>query len=207
MSHVQRSPRGSSPRPWGTPAPQTWILYVYRFIPTPVGNTGPNAVDWRQVPVHPHARGEHSTCANVAGGKAGSSPRPWGTRLSQDSSDHVLRFIPTPVGNTHFCCPSDDCKPVHPHARGEHDPRQEMDEQEYGSSPRPWGTHRRCTGTPCLWRFIPTPVGNTAIRFFEGAGTSVHPHARGEHPIRLICTISHVGSSPRPWGTHLPINY
>ena len=34
---------------------------------------------------------------------------------------------------------------------------------EYGSSPRPWGTHVIIGGPVFGLRFIPTPVGNTAL--------------------------------------------
>ena len=51
-----------------------------------------------------------------------------------------------------------------------------------GSSPRTWGTRR-----------VPEP---------QCRETTVHPHARGEHDVRLDCVELEVGSSPRTWGTH-----
>ncbi len=54
-------------------------------------------------------------------------------------------------------------------------------------------------------RFIPTHVGNifpaSSIRSFH----SVHPHACGEHSLFQSLKISSYGSSPRMWGTCLPM--
>ena len=50
-------------------------------------------------------------------------------------------------------------------------------------------------------RFIPTPVGNTAVQECRRCRWSVHPHARGEHPLLDGGVLHQVGSSPRPWGT------
>ena len=106
----------------------------------------------------------------------GSSPRLWGTLLVRARSHCLIRFIPTPVGNTSAITRPDD---------------------QLGSSPRLWGTRRpvRCADL----RFIPTPVGNTHLHQLGQArsGSSprlwgtlvalpghylpVHPHACGEH--------------------------
>ncbi len=112
--------RGSSPRPWGT---RCWCDRSHaqrRFIPTPVGNTHPTGCARSMEPVHPHARGEHSSTTRVRTLVDGSSPRPWGTPEGVAQVDAGLRFIPTPVGNTR--APSSTCpmRSVHPHARGEH---------------------------------------------------------------------------------------
>ena len=50
-----------------------------------------------------------------------------------------------------------------------------------GSSPRPWGTRPSQAGNGQAFRFIPTPVGNTAAAISRRPRGSVHPHARGEH--------------------------
>ncbi len=72
-----------------------------------------------------------------------------------------------------------------------------------GSSPRPWGTHRRRAARQPLRRFIPTPVGNTISAMSQPVQMSVHPHARGEHPNVEFSGTPAAGSSPRPWGTLL----
>ena len=52
---------GSSPRTWGTRDALPQQARELRFIPTHVGNTG-FSPDYRHTdPVHPHARGEHTS--------------------------------------------------------------------------------------------------------------------------------------------------
>ena len=172
---------GSSPRPWGTLWRSIRRGCDCRFIPTPVGNTMPAERSRAFSTVHPHARGEHP-------------PSPSGGR-------RAARFIPTPVGNTpgegRWSCPW----PVHPHARGEHEQGLEHTMYEIGSSPRPWGTLRGRGRPDAGDRFIPTPVGNTSAGVRIRSGSTVHPHARGEHRRPRSGAAPTPGSSPRPWGT------
>ncbi len=71
-----------------------------RFIPTRVGNTRVEAEAMVVQPVHPHARGEHTSSRLAKVLKGGSSPRAWGTQIGTNASNRVVRFIPTRVGNT-----------------------------------------------------------------------------------------------------------
>ncbi len=75
-----RAPSGSSPRTWGTRGASLASGRRHRFIPTHVGNTKESRSSQRKVPVHPHARGEHSGPPIGNGLRSGSSPRTWGTR-------------------------------------------------------------------------------------------------------------------------------
>ena len=175
---------GSSPRPWGTPGMKAGSQAQRRFIPTPVGNA-----DWRgstpsASPVHPHARGERLLAAAKGAFRAGSSPRPWGTRARRLRRLGLQRFIPTPVGNARSLAPSSLAMS--------------------GSSPRPWGTPDAHQGAEPRRRFIPTPVGNAATITRRVLPVAVHPHARGERKEPSCCTARMVGSSPRPWGTRRP---
>ena len=91
----------------------------------------------------------------------GSSPRLWGTPADHVWLFEVIRFIPTPVGNTSaynivFLA---SC----------------------GSSPRLWGTQFFFVYDKRTSRFIPTPVGNTVYWHVTITVLSVHPHACGEH--------------------------
>ena len=94
---------GSSPRVWGT---HMWgrvgraeirfiptgvgntdfdhvpVSKIERFIPTGVGNTSAQETHWKKIAVHPHGCGEHADRGTGPTGRAGSSPRVWGTHQS-----------------------------------------------------------------------------------------------------------------------------
>eukprot|EP01037_Dinobryon_pediforme_P012637 gene12638-12730_t len=111
------------------------------------------------------------------------------------------RFIPTHVGNTRHFQLQLTRPTVHPHACGEHMcglfPNRIFD----GSSPRMWGTRRLFLRGLSYERFIPTHVGNTNQCVLLWRVETVHPHACGEHIIRLWHIRHASGSSPRMWGT------
>ncbi len=111
------------------------------------------------------------------------------------------RFIPTPVGNTSVPLPTAVLITVHPHACGEHLRWGPSVQRRPGSSPRLWGTRRECASSGHAKRFIPTPVGNTALSSDIPAFISVHPHACGEHGRMSGAGCCKTGSSPRLWGT------
>ncbi len=192
---------GSSPRPWGTHEYQQTPRLAPRFIPTPVGNTTRDRRRDPPLAVHPHARGEHLLCVSMLLEIDGSSPRPWGTLDVREWHGVGLRFIPTPVGNTTITATGAGQVTVHPHARGEHGVRAGRVRELNGSSPRPWGTRRQKNDDLNSARFIPTPVGNTPAEPSARRCSSVHPHARGEHPEEIKAQFPDAGSSPRPWGT------
>ena len=88
------------PHVWGTREDQQVERYSARFIPTHVGNTATESGSVRRLPVHPHACGEHILMGIVPLSSVGSSPRMWGTQSQSYSFHHIIRFIPTHVGNT-----------------------------------------------------------------------------------------------------------
>ncbi len=90
---------------------------------------------------------------------------------------------------------------VHPHGRGEHTTATIASTNSTGSSPRMWGTHPICGRTFCIWRFIPTDVGNTYSVMRRVRIKTVHPHRRGEHAHQLLGENTLHGSSPQTWGT------
>ena len=55
-------------------------------------------------------------------------------------------------------------------------------------------------------RFIPTGVGNTKFWALSDRRDAVHPHGRGEHGRGAIGAVQFTGSSPRAWGTLLPVH-
>jgi hypothetical protein len=113
-----------------------------------------------------------------------------------------MRFIPTRVGNTSKPRTILAALTVHPHASGEHVAGVTRTVMLLGSSPREWGTLSRAQSRRRSRRFIPTRVGNTSIGCHPQASRSVHPHASGEHSVRIVSHFQFSGSSPREWGTH-----
>ena len=153
---------GSSPRLWGTPDFSSLSCHHMRFIPTPVGNTFQGRAPGDPLTVHPHACGEHAHSPNLFDlAYHGSSPRLWGTLTVGFRVISRPRFIPTPVGNTSGRAGSRVEIQVHPHACGEHNDPEKWPVMKHGSSPRLWGTQHLVIFPFVIFRFIPTPVGNT----------------------------------------------
>ena len=173
------------PTPVGNTEPGRLLHAGNRFIPTPVGNTLQRTAGQSVRPVHPHACGEHKFFAVGFDSPIGSSPRLWGTLLDIPDLIYYHRFIPTPVGNTSCSPPEHRARTVHPHACGEHLGTMKPCSSAIGSSPRLWGTLGTLPLPYLTPRFIPTPVGNTVRVGTAVTGTSVHPHACGEHHIYL----------------------
>ena len=178
---------GSSPRAWGT---------------------HPRIQESRIVgSVHPHGRGEHNVTPRQRCRSPGSSPRAWGTLLLTMETTDPERFIPTGVGNTMRPLRINSRIWVHPHGRGEHFKFVQMHPLIVGSSPRAWGTPLPTFGRGRLCRFIPTGVGNTIPPAFAKSAMPVHPHGRGEHPVKNLYRPPLAGSSPRAWGTRTRSNW
>ncbi len=168
-----------------------------------MGNTARQSAEPLGQAVHPHACGEHASEASASSPSPGSSPRLWGTRIKTIIIITIIRFIPTPVGNTPWSMPKDGQAAVHPHACGEHTYEALFRGLGYGSSPRLWGTHPLRIPSIDIERFIPTPVGNTSRAALLASPISVHPHACGEHFFLILLLRLNIGSSPRLWGTLL----
>jgi len=126
-----------------------------------VGNTEKGKIMAKKITVHPHACGEHVYNGPRSHDLTGSSPRLWGTLGQALKRCFLLRFIPTPVGNTDLVGPRSGYSPVHPHACGEHIAKKAETPPVTGSSPRLWGTLLAKIKELEAQRFIPTPVGNT----------------------------------------------
>src|SRR5690606_14004518 len=132
------------------------------FTPTCVGTTPAPWRRRRELPVHPHVRGDDGlfagdvatdrrftpTCVGTTAWKRasqdygdGSPPRAWGRRDGGAVGGTQVRFTPTCVGTTHERL--DD--------RREHS----------GSPPRAWGRRVYARGRARLRWFTPTCVGTT----------------------------------------------
>ena len=110
---------GSSPRLWGTQERVCSKNNSVRFIPTPVGNSFRILVMLVFYAVHPHACGELLNGCRCLMVIYGSSPRLWGTHAEIRFYASLLRFIPTPVGNSKIGKVRTLMPTVHPHACGE----------------------------------------------------------------------------------------
>ena len=97
-----KSGSGSPPRAWGQCACWTIARCTRRFTPTGVGTMPPVACCQRQVPVHPHGRGDNSKNFLRRVLNIGSPPRAWGQLSDSLFSLVQSRFTPTGVG-TMFC--------------------------------------------------------------------------------------------------------
>ena len=134
-------------------------------------------------------------------GTLGSSPRLWGTQMSDVSHLATSRFIPTLVGNASLPAVNTALNSVHPHACGERDPLSNTWTPCDGSSPRLWGTRWPAKKSLTLSRFIPTLVGNAKTLCMSRSIGAVHPHACGERAFVFAIETAMRGSSPRLWGT------
>src|SRR5690606_37049009 len=109
-------------------------------------------------------------------------------------------FIPTRVGRGRVRRVRARAPPVHPHSRGERNPRLTSSRSPYGSSPLAWGEEDG-DGVPLgELRFIPTRVGRGRTRRRSARTGPVHPHSRGERAPMRRARESLFGSSPLAWG-------
>ena len=192
---------GLSPHLWGTRLVLVRVRRGLRFIPTPVGNTHSRKIEsaWRTV--YPHTCGEHWPFDQYRPTPPGLSPHLWGTQDGSEFRAQLVRFIPTPVGNTNRICCSFSLPAVYPHTCGEHGVTSRDDVAEVGLSPHLWGTLNLPQNLHPWKRFIPTPVGNTDWWHCRRTWIAVYPHTCGEHSAVLIDTDGSIGLSPHLWGT------
>ena len=158
------APAGSSPRAWGTLDRARTQRAPARFIPTCMGNASPVCLHSAVPQVHPHVHGERRFKRFNDNPSFGSSPRAWGTLDYQDSDRFRFRFIPTCMGNATPAITSTAATPVHPHVHGERMSNNCVAPVRHGSSPRAWGTLDPVLFIKCIFRFIPTCMGNAALQ-------------------------------------------
>ena len=135
--------------------------WLWRFIPTCVGNTCCSGYGLPILSVHPHVCGEYGDPIDDAVEIGGSSPRVWGIHQVRSVDSSIRRFIPTCVGNTM--------------------PDGGDSADDVGSSPRVWGIRARGDLPRRRNRFIPTCVGNTSPSHQHPQPPAVHPHVCGEY--------------------------
>ncbi len=137
---------------------------------------------------------------------SGSSPRTWGTLPEGVESIDVVRFIPTYMGNAYDRVGHDLHGTVHPHVHGERQRLSPGCKRCCGSSPRTWGTPPIIVLFVGCYRFIPTYMGNARVKRRIRRYHAVHPHVHGERYGLAHGVDADYGSSPRTWGTHVPVH-
>jgi len=150
--------------------------------------------------VHPHARGDNAHVEDELGDLDGPPPRAWGQLTGMRKAELLGRSTPTRVGTTHPNKTPDTTKAVHPHARGDNKLAHLPDERCHGPPPRAWGQLVGGTNAPLVRRSTPTRVGTTPGGRCSAAGSTVHPHARGDNPSRSGSHKIFAGPPPRAWG-------
>ena len=71
-----------------------------------------------------------------------------------------------------------------------------------GSPPPAWGSRTATTGRWFVARFTPTRVGKPHRDCGGYPAVPVHPHPRGEAPVRVWKPGADAGSPPPAWGSH-----
>ena len=191
---------GPSPRAWGKLRGEVRRVARQRTIPTGVGKTIRHHRNRYQKADHPHGRGENTVRKKRMRLGRGPSPRAWGKPLGERLLDVVERTIPTGVGKTRGRSRRARRLTDHPHGRGENSDSMATNDKCYGPSPRAWGKPSQRTLANREYRTIPTGVGKTTPLRSRWAGTSDHPHGRGENEARERGLGWCAGPSPRAWG-------
>src|SRR5690348_7219401 len=73
---------------------------LFRFTPTRVGTTASKRQLTTRLPVHPHTRGDDTSCKLLNEVPNGSPPHAWGRHRARQDQDGACRFTPTRVGTT-----------------------------------------------------------------------------------------------------------
>ena len=194
---------GSPPRAWGQCRTGRRNPPAVRFTPTGVGTIatlrgslrpsavhphgrGDNATVRRSLsirPVHPHGRGDNCVLADLNTNTPGSPPRAWGQCYRAQFHATRHRFTPTGVGTILWCARPRWTATVHPHGRGDNAPRgRHHTVAVNGSPPRAWGQCGSGGWNGSARRFTPTGVGTIVTKTARSAGSTVHPHGRGDNP-------------------------
>ncbi len=191
---------GSPPRAWGHRNRDEVRANAERFTPTCVGTSGQGPLGPHRRAVHPHVRGDISFVGGSKPTAIGSPPRAWGHQGYFAFSEEAYRFTPTCVGTSWGAGPQSGGLPVHPHVRGDIKDLDLPLPGGCGSPPRAWGHRSPSAGCPCSRRFTPTCVGTSLLPSAIRLATPVHPHVRGDIPLRPSSTERISGSPPRAWG-------
>jgi len=191
---------GSPPRAWGQRSPERQHDRPGRFTPTCVGTAACPCSCSCPPSVHPHVRGDSAFASSAVRSPTGSPPRAWGQPYHNPPSAASYRFTPTCVGTAAWTHCNQRTSTVHPHVRGDSQPRTDEGMAEVGSPPRAWGQHWLGSRNSPLCRFTPTCVGTARTNPCTRHRPTVHPHVRGDSRNVPERPRGRGGSPPRAWG-------
>ena len=130
---------GSPPRAWGQSVERGYVDLARRFTPTCVGTIYDGVTYRHCLKVHPHVPGDNHQANRSKLCVIGSPPRAWGQFQNFVIRPKFRRFTPTCVGTMTLLRCQTRAGMVHPHVRGDNEPRSRLHKGFFGSPPRAWG--------------------------------------------------------------------
>ena len=151
--------------------------------------------------VYPHVCGAAAVGRDRQRQRKGLSPRVWGSPAHTADPEKPYRSIPTCVGQPVTSPPYNLGKAVYPHVCGAAMMTEEQGVPVEGLSPRVWGSRDGSHRDTVEKRSIPTCVGQPIGHHVREYGTQVYPHVCGAASQLHHLDRSHLGLSPRVWGS------
>ena len=152
---------------------------------------------------HPRSRGVYGCFSVWTDLPMGSSPLARGLHDVANTRFGKFGIIPARAGFTSAQPPAWRRPRDHPRSRGVYALNDSMSSFIAGSSPLARGLLLGSMIFNCFTRIIPARAGFTCDRIERQQGAPDHPRSRGVYPIRVTCTIGHMGSSPLARGLPL----
>jgi len=211
---------GPPPRAWGRRHDRHPCADRQRTTPTSVGTTTSRTPSSTWAADHPHERGDDEDHNDDLPGDDGPPPRAWGRRRHRPAHPdeqrttprawgrqhrprycvNEVRTTPTSVGTTPGRLLQLAPRPDHPHERGDDAAHVGEVVRPAGPPPRAWGRRRPAGHHPRQRRTTPTSVGTTATTSRSSAGSTDHPHERGDDRDHIEVVGGFYGPPPRAWG-------
>ena len=155
----------------------------------------------KELLVYPHVCGAASHGAVSRSKRRGLSPRVWGSPAGLAHRTMSKGSIPTCVGQPSAYVPTAGDLEVYPHVCGAAPAQRRKRREEYGLSPRVWGSlYQVCYAVPSR-RSIPTCVGQPHDEILVFLLHEVYPHVCGAAYATGNADGSEEGLSPRVWGS------
>ena len=145
---------------------------------------------------HPRSRGENRATTPRLHGESGSSPLTRGKPLDTWEETPTTGLIPAHAGKTVRSAAVFALIRAHPRSRGENEDIGADLRLLSGSSPLTRGKHARGSCASADPGLIPAHAGKTRRPALARSRRRAHPRSRGENPLSISRSGSHVGSSP-----------